>query len=138
MLPSERSMRTNPKGFVIRQSPFSVFETIGRLESLIRQRDSTLYTRIDQQAELQKAGFHSRPLIFILFGNPEVGGPVILENPLAALDLPLKVIAWEDVQNDVWVAYNSITYIAERYNLSAEFVSKLRLDGLVAEALTIK
>lgn len=129
-------MRTNPKGVVIRQSPFSVHETIARLESLIRQRDNTLYTLIDQQAELQKTGLHCRPIVFILFGNPKGGGPVIMEDPLAALDLPLKVIAWEDVQNDVWVAYNSVSYIGERYKLPAELVSKLRLDGLVAEALT--
>ncbi|GAB2591185.1 DUF302 domain-containing protein [Spirosoma areae] len=129
-------MRTNPKGCVIRQSLFSVHETIDRLVSLIHQRDSTLYTRIDQQAELQKAGLQSRPIEFILFGNPKGGGPVILENPLVALDLPLKVIAWEDVQNEVWVAYNSIAYIAERYKLPAELVSMLRLDGLVAEALS--
>lgn len=138
MLPSEKTVRTNPKGVIIRQSPFSVHETIDRLESLIRQRAITLYARIDQQAELQKAGLHSRPLEFILFGNPKGGGPVMLENPLAALDLPLKLIAWEDEQNKMWVAYNNITYIGERYKLSAEVVSVLRLDGLVAEALNLE
>lgn len=138
MFPSERPVRTNPKGVVIRQSPFSVHETIDRLEALIRQRGNTLYARIDQQAELQKAGLHSRPLVFILFGNPKGGGPVILENPLAALDLPLKLIAWEDEQHEVWVAFNSITYIGERYKLPAELVSRLRLGGLVAEALNLE
>ncbi|CAN5445200.1 hypothetical protein BH09BAC4_BH09BAC4_39260 [soil metagenome] len=137
MLPSHGPIHTNPKGFVIRQSPFSVHNTIDRLVSLLHQRGSILYARIDQQAELLKAGLHSRPLVFILFGNPQGGGLVILENPLAALDLPLKVIAWEDEKNDVWVAYNSIAYIGERYKLPAELVSALRLDGLVAEALTV-
>lgn len=138
MSPSQKPVRTNPKGVVIRQSPFSVHETIDRLESLIRQRDITLYARIDQQAELQKVGLHSRPLVFILFGNPKGGGRVILDNPLAALDLPLKIIAWEDEQNKVWVAYNSITYIGERYKLSADVVSLLRLGGIVAEALNLE
>jgi uncharacterized protein (DUF302 family) len=138
MIPSERPVRTNPKGVVIRQSPFSVHETIDRLESLIRQRGSTLYVRIDQQAELQKVGLQSRALVFLLFGNPKGGGPVILDNPLAALDLPLKLIAWEDQQNEVWVAYNRVTYIGERYKLPAELVSRLRLGGLVAEALNLE
>lgn len=138
MVHSERPVRTNPTGVIIRQSPFSVQETIDRLETLIRQRDSTLYTRIDQQDKLQKAGLHSRPLVFILFDNPKGEGPVILENPLAALDLPLKIIAWEDEHSKVWVAYNSIAYIGERYKLSAEVVSMLRLNGIVAEALNLE
>ena len=138
MIPSEKPARTNPKGVIIRQSPFSVHETIDRLESLVRQRDGSLYARIDQQAELHKAGLTSRPLEFILFGNPKGGGPVIVENPVAALDLPLKIIAWEDEHNKVWVAYNSVTYIGERYKFSAEVVSRLRLNGLVTEALNLE
>ena len=138
MLHSQKSVRTNPKGVVIRQSPFPARETIDRLEALIRQRAITLYAHIDQQAELQKVGLHIRPLMFILFGNPKGGGPAILENPLVALDLPLKIIAWEDKQNKVWVAYNNVTYIGERYKVSAEVVTSLRLDGLVAEALNLE
>jgi len=88
----------NPNGVITKPSPYSVKETIDRLQIFLQQHGATIYARIDQQAELQKAGINIPPLEFIMFGNPKAGGPVMVENPIAALDLPLKVIAWEDDQ----------------------------------------
>jgi len=80
-------------GVVTQESIYGVKKTINKLQTLIELNGTTIYIRIDQQAELKKVGIVIRPLEFLLFGNPVVGGRLMLENPVVALDLPLKVIA---------------------------------------------
>ena len=125
----------DPKGIIIQSSLYTVKETIDRLEAFLQQHGATIYARIDQQAELQKVGQIISPLEFIMFGNPKAGGPVIIENPIAALDLPLKVIAWEDDKKGVFVAYNDALYIEERYSLMHNENSPLDLSSLISLAL---
>jgi uncharacterized protein (DUF302 family) len=126
----------NPKGIIIRPSRYSVKETIDRLEIFLGQRGASVYTRIDQQSEMNKAGLKISPLEFILFGNPKVGGLVMLENPISALDLPLKIIAWENDKKEVWLAYNEAAYLEERYSLPHSLVVPLDLDPLITKVLT--
>ncbi len=125
----------NPNGVITRQSPYTVNETIDRLQNFLQQHGATIYARIDQQAEVQKAGQSLLPLQFIMFGNPKAGGPIMAQNPIAALDLPLKIIAWQDTQNQVWLAYNDAQYIEERYGLTHNENSPLRLEGMISGAL---
>ena len=125
----------NPNGVVVRPSAYTVNETIDRLQFFLQQHGATIYARINQQAEVQKAGQTLLPLQFILFGNPKAGGPIMAQNPIAALDLPLKIIAWQDAQNKVWVAYNDAHYIEERYGLLHNENSPLRLEGVINGAL---
>ncbi|HEY8781877.1 MAG TPA: DUF302 domain-containing protein [Mucilaginibacter sp.] len=125
----------DPKGVIINPSPYSVKETIDRLEDFLQQHGATIYARIDQQAELQKAGLNISPLEFIMFGNPKAGGPILIENPVAALDLPLKVIAWEDDQKEVYIAYNDGLFIENRYSLLHNENSPLNLENLFSMAL---
>jgi uncharacterized protein (DUF302 family) len=125
----------NPNGVVVSQSSFSVKETIDRVETFLKQHGATIYARIDQQAEVNAVGLNLSPLEFILFGNPKAGGPIMIENPLAALDLPLKIIAWEDSEKKVWLAYNDASYIEERYSLLHIQNSPLQLDNLISLAL---
>ena len=125
----------NPKGVIIHPSPYPVKETIDRLVTFLQQHGATIYARINQQDELQKTGQKIPPLEFLLFGNPKAGGPIMIENPIAALDLPLKVIAWEDGQRNVYVAYNEQQYIEERYSLLHKENSPLNLGNLIAMVL---
>ncbi len=125
----------NPKGVIINSSPYGVKESIDRLEAFLTQHGATIYARIDQQAELQLAGQTIAPLEFILFGNPKAGGPIMIENPIAALDLPLKVIAWENEKQEVFIAYNDALYIEDRYGLTHNPASPLNLANLIAKAL---
>lgn len=127
----------NPKGVITKPSLYSVKETIDRLQAFLQQHGATIYARIDQQAELQKVGQNILPLEFIMFGNPKAGGPIMIENPVAALDLPLKVIAWEDDQQNVYIAYNDGLYIEERYSLKHRENSPLNLDNLIAMGLDL-
>lgn len=125
----------NPQGIITRQSNYSVKETIDRLQTFLEQHGATIYARIDQQAEVQKAGMNLSPLEFLLFGNPKAGGILMVENPLIAIDLPLKVIAWQDEQKNVWISYNDGVYIENRYNLLHQDNSPLHLDQLIFKAL---
>ena len=125
----------NPNGVNIQPSKYSVKETIDRIQRFLQTQGVTIYARIDQQSELTNAGLHLSPLEFILFGKPKAGGPLMIANPLAALDLPLKIIAWEDQQHKVWLAYNNAAYIRERYDLPAEISAPLNLDPIISKAL---
>lgn len=125
----------NPKGIVIRSSPYSVKETVDRLEKFFKEHGAKIYARIDQQKEVKNAGQNLSPLEFILFGNPKAGGPIMAENPLAALDLPLKVIAWEDAEKKVWLAYNDALYIEERYSLPHNPNSPLQIERVISLVL---
>jgi uncharacterized protein (DUF302 family) len=125
----------SPKGVIIQPSPYSVKETIDRFESFLKQHGATIYARIDQQAELQKVGQNISAIEFIMFGNPKAGGAIMIENPIAALDLPLKIIAWEDDQKKVFIAYNDALYIEDRYTLLHNANSPLNIDLLVSMAL---
>lgn len=124
-----------PVDVVVRSSPFSVKESIDRLEEFLQQLGVTIYARIDQQSELDKVGLKLGPLEYLLFGNPRAGGPVMQENPVAAIALPLKVIAWEDADKKVWVAYYSGDAVAAGFGLSAAVADPLHLEGLIGMVL---
>lgn len=125
----------NIPGAIIRASPYTASETIDRVQALLLARGATIYARIDQQAELSAVGQAIGSLQFLLFGNPLTGGPLLAQNPAVALDLPLKVIAWEDAQHHTWVAYNEPSYLGHRYDLPAPTTAPLELAGLLAQAL---
>jgi uncharacterized protein (DUF302 family) len=125
----------NPKGVNIYASKYSVRETTDRLQQFLEEHGATIYARIDQQDELRKTGQTIGALEFLTFGNPKAGGALIAQNPLVALDLPLKVIAWEDDNSRVWIACNDAKYIEERYGLSHNENTPLNLDKLINAAL---
>jgi uncharacterized protein (DUF302 family) len=123
------------KGIITVASPYPVKETVDRLQAFLRQKGVTIYARIDQQAEANNAGYNLLPLEYLLFGNPKAGGAIMAANPVAALDLPLKVIAWEDEQQKVWLAYNDPSYIQGRYTLPDGIIAPLNLAPIIAQVL---
>ena len=125
----------NPPGVVIQSSPYTVAETMQHLEDFFREHSITVYARIDQQAELRKAGLPIPPLWYLLFGNPKGGGPVIVQNTVAALDLPLKVVVWEGDHQQVWLAYNDAAYMKGRYDLPESVAAPLDVTPLIYKAL---
>src|SRR5262245_51615648 len=77
-------------------SKHSVAETIGRLESLAKSKQLTVFARIDFSADAAKAGLSMRPTQMLIFGNPKAGTPLMQAVPSVAIDLPLKALAWQD------------------------------------------
>lgn len=135
IIPFKSIGMTKPEGIIISKSKYSVKETIDRLQIALEKNSATVYARINQQQELQKAGKFILPLEFLLFGNPKAGGQVMIENPIAALDLPLKVIAWQDEQQRVYIAYNDASYLRMRYSLTGKVAEPLNIDQLISKIL---
>jgi len=123
-------------GFITRLSKLTVEETIDKLEQILKQKNVTIYLRIDQQAEAAKAGFQLNAIEFLLFGNPQKGGQVMAENPVAAIDLPLKVLAREDAAHQTWVTYNEAAFIQQRFSLSEEAIRLIGIDQMITALLS--
>src|ERR1700735_4405947 len=82
--------------YTTKDSQCPVADTVDRLTTLMAQRGITVFATIDQRAAARTVGMELRETVLILFGNPAAGTPVMDTNPLAALDLPLKVLVWDE------------------------------------------
>jgi uncharacterized protein (DUF302 family) len=123
-------MSTSPEnGMVHLGSPYSVPETLKRLESILQSRGLTVFARIDHSGEAEKVGMKMRSTQLIIFGSPKGGTPVMLASPTLALDLPLKALVWEDAGGKVWVSYNSAEYLKQRHNIPDDLVKNIAVIG---------
>jgi uncharacterized protein (DUF302 family) len=113
------------RGMVRLASHHPVAETIERLESLLRARGVAVFARIDFAADAQRAGLSMRPEQLLVFGNPKAGTPLMVAAPSAGIDLPFKVVAWEDAEGRAWLAYNSPDHIVNRHGLDCTFATNL-------------
>jgi uncharacterized protein (DUF302 family) len=115
----------NGKGLIDIPSNHSVNETVTRLEGILQAKGITLFALVDHSGEAAKAGMKMRPTKLLIFGNPRAGTPVMLAAPSSAIDLPLKILVWEDDQGKVWITYNSPTYLQTRHNLPADLLQHI-------------
>jgi len=104
-------------GIVSTASNHSVPETLDRLESIAKAKGITIFARIDFSGDAARNGLEMRPTQLLIFGNPKAGTPMMVATPSAALDLPLKALAWEDASGKVWISYNAPEYIGARHGL---------------------
>ena len=101
-------------GLITKPSRYSVADTIARFEAAVGKREKDglmVFGEIDHAAAARKFGLDMRPRTVILFGFPKLGTPLMIKTPLVAIDLPLKVLVWEDDQGKVWLSYNSADYL---------------------------
>jgi uncharacterized protein (DUF302 family) len=123
-------------GVVNRRSPLPVAVTVQRLTEAIVAAGAKVFAVIDQGAEAARAGAALRETQLILFGNPLAGTPVMEASPLAALDLPLRILVWADDGGVVWMTYLSAEWLAGRYDIPQEVAKPLsaveNLTGRVA------
>jgi uncharacterized protein (DUF302 family) len=115
----------NGKGLIDIPSNHSVDETVTKLEGILQAKGITLFALVDHSGEAAKAGMKMRPTKLLIFGNPRAGTPVMLAAPSSAIDLPLKILVWEDDQGKVWITYNSPTYLQTRHNLPADLLQHI-------------
>jgi uncharacterized protein (DUF302 family) len=123
-------------GVVTKLSSRSVADTVTRLTDMIAAKGMTAFAVIDQAAAAEEAGLKLRDTVLVIFGNPAAGTLVMQSAPEAALDLPLKVLVWDD-GGQTKVMYVSPAALAERYSLGPELQVKLAgidplTDALVA------
>ncbi len=107
-----------PDGLNTATSELSVTETIDRMVSIVEQQGWHLFARIDHAEQARKKGLALRPTELILFGNPEIGTLLMQDRQLAAIDLPMKVLVWQDEQGQVRIAYNSTEWLQQRHGLT--------------------
>jgi uncharacterized protein (DUF302 family) len=113
-----------------KMSPRTVSETVARLESLAEAKGLKVFAVIDHSGEAKKAGLELRDTKVVIFGSPQAGTPVMQTVPLAALDLPLKVLVWSD-EGQTKVTYTAPAALAGRYGLSEELSARLAgIDAL--------
>jgi len=114
-------------------SPYSVPETLRRVESLLQEKGLAIFCRVDHSGEAEKAGLKMHPTQLILFGSPKAGTPVMVASPTIAIDLPLKALVWEDAGGKVWVSYNSPEYLQQRHNVPSELVKNISAAGALLQ-----
>ena len=140
MTPSAAAADPAPdrSGAVTKTSPRTVAATVTRLTELLATKGMKVFDVIDQRAEARTAGLDLRETVLVVFGNPAAGTNVMEAAPLAALDLPLKVLIWAGEDGATRVSYTAPDVLADRYGLDADLTAVLAgvnglTDALVAE-----
>ena len=127
----EREDETN---IVTKHSPRSVSDTVTRLTDLVGAKGMKVFAVIDQSAEARRVGLELRDTVMVVFGSPAAGTPVMVAAPLAALDLPLKVLIWAN-RDRTTVSYYDPGALASRHNLDAELTKNLAGVNALTDAL---
>jgi uncharacterized protein (DUF302 family) len=126
---------TTNNGIVDLPSNHSVEQTVEKLKSILQAKGITLFALIDHSGEAEKVGLKMRPTRLLIFGSPKGGTPVMLAAPSIAIDLPLKILVWEDGQRKVWISYNSSIYLKERHGLPQDLLQNISgVETLAAKA----
>ena len=128
-------MTEDDAGIVTKLSPLPVAGTVAKLTGLISAKGIKLFAVIDQSAEAHEVGLSLRDTTLVIFGSPAAGTPVMAASPLAALDLPLKVLVWDD-NGQTKVSYYSPDALAARYHLGADLAGNLVAINALTDALT--
>jgi uncharacterized protein (DUF302 family) len=121
-------------GIVTKVSPRPVAATVARLTELLGAKGLKTFAVIDQAAAASQVGLQLRDTVLVLFGSPAAGTPVMDAVPLAALDLPLKVLIWDD-GGQTKVTYTAPEALAARYGLSPELSARLAGITPITDAL---
>ncbi|MGA8059070.1 MAG: DUF302 domain-containing protein [Candidatus Binataceae bacterium] len=128
-------MSSTANGIIDKPGNHSVDETAEKLQAILRAKGIALFALVDHSGEAAKVGMKMRPTKLLIFGNPKAGTPLMQASPSIAIDLPLKILIWEDAAGKVWVSYNSSTYLRERHHLPEELERNIAVvETLAAEA----
>jgi len=126
-------MSTN--GIIDIASNHSVDATLDRLKKILSAKGVTLFAVVDHSGEAEKVGMAMPPTKLLIFGSPKAGTPLMLAAPSIAIDLPLKILVWEDAAGKVWISYNTPEYLRERHNVPQELIPNIAVvETLAAKA----
>ena len=120
------------KGIIDKPSHQSVDQTVEKLTNILHSKGLTLFALVDHSGEAARVGMKMRPTKLFIFGSPKAGTPLMLAAPSVAIDLPLKILVWEDSQGKAWVSYNSPEYLRERHGVPLELVQSIAAAGALA------
>jgi uncharacterized protein (DUF302 family) len=125
---------TDDAGIVTKISTRSVADTVTRFTGILGVKGVRVFDVIDQAAAAREVGQELRDTTLVIFGSPAAGTPVMAAAPLAALDLPLKVLIWDDA-GQTKVTYYSPGELAARYQLGADLAGNLAAINPLTDAL---
>ena len=121
-------------GIVSLPGHHSVDATVEKLKAILEAKHVRLFALVDHSGEARKAGMQMPNTKLLIFGNPAGGTPAMLASPTLALDLPLKILVWEDAEGKAWITYNHVEYLRTRHNVPEELVANLALiEALAAQ-----
>jgi len=124
---------------ITKPSPHPVAVTLDRLEAVLTAKGIAIVARWDHAAAAAEVGMALRPMQLLIFGNPRLGTPLMQADPRIGLDLPLRVLAWEDAAGQVWLGYTAPSELTARFPLDhqVEVLEKMSavLDQLTATAI---
>ena len=112
-------------GLVTRSGKNSVDQTVASLRAILETKGITLFALIDHSGEAAKVGMTMRPTKLLIFGDPKAGTPLMIASPRSAIDLPLKILVWEDPDGNVQLTYNSPAYLGARHGLPEELLKNI-------------
>jgi len=119
-------------GIIDKPSNHSVEQTVDRLKNILQSKGVTLFALIDHSGEAEKVRMKMPPTKLLIFGNPKAGTPLMLAAPSSAIDLPLKILIWEDAQGKIWLSYNSSEYLQKRHGLPQELLQNIAVVETLA------
>lgn len=126
-------MAIQPEGIVNLPTHSSVDETIARLQALLQEKGVQVFALIDHSGEAKRSGIEMRPTKLLIFGNPKAGTPLMLAAPSIAIDLPLKLLVWEDAAGQAWISYNTPAYLQHRHSLPENLMAVLGAVEVLAK-----
>ncbi len=118
---------------VTKPSKYSVQETIDRIEKVVVAKGMKIFARINHAGEAKTVGLEMKPAELLIFGNPKGGTALMVARPTAAIDLPMKALAWEDKAGKVWLTYNAPQLLQERHGMPADLAARLEPVGKLLE-----
>jgi uncharacterized protein (DUF302 family) len=122
-------------GIVNLPTMHSVDDTLGKLQHILEAKGIAVFALVDHSGEAAKVGMKMRPTKLLIFGNPKGGTPLMLAAPGIAIDLPLKILIWQDDQEKVWVSYNTPEYLAERHGLPSDLAQNIAFISSLAATI---
>jgi uncharacterized protein (DUF302 family) len=130
------SANESDKGIRVLPATSSVDDTMDRLESLAKKRGLMVFARINFAKDAAAAGLAMQPSQLLILGSPIAGTPLMAAAPATALDLPLKVLAWQDAANRCWVCFNTPEYLQLRHGFPPALIANIAgLEKLVQAAI---
>ncbi len=127
---------------IVKKSPSSVSDTLDRLADVLKARGISIVARVDHAAGAAKSGMTLKPTAILIFGNPKLGTPLMQANPKVGLDLPMKVLVWQDDGGQVWLAYAKPERLKADYGLDGQDATlgqvTAALNSITDEATRVK
>jgi len=120
-------------GIIDHPSNHSVEQTVDRVRAILRDKGIALFALIDHSGEAQKAGLAMRPTKLLIFGSPKAGTPLMIASPSIAIDLPLKLLVWEDSAGMVWISHNSPEYLRDRHHVLPDLIPNIAGAAALAQ-----